>query len=167
MFWQVFGTHSMKTSRAYLTYHICTKPLRLLGSLTILPGKYAHGILFIYYLSIFYFFIVIFFIIYSLLFIYSFIHLFTYLFIHLLIYSSTYSFTYLFISVVWYRSILPMPLTFTSLALGITVKNMITETERSSGWQPWYSLETLKTSFNVSSEYQGCQPDHFSVSVIK
>ena len=28
-----------------------------------------------------------------------------------------------------------------------------TETERSSGWQPQYSLETLKTSFNVSSEY--------------
>ena len=34
-----------------------------------------------------------------------------------------------------------------------------TETDRSSGWQPWYSLETLKTSFNVSSEYQSCQPD--------
>ena len=35
----------------------------------------------------------------------------------------------------------------------------------SSGWQPWYSLETLKTSFNISSEYQGCQPDDLSVSV--
>ena len=28
----------------------------------------------------------------------------------------------------------------------------ITE-KRSSGWQPWYSLETLKLVFNVSSEY--------------
>ena len=42
----------------------------------------------------------------------------------------------------------------------------ITETERSSGWQPWYSLETLKTSFNVSSEYQGRQADELSVSVM-
>ena len=40
-----------------------------------------------------------------------------------------------------------------------------TETERSSGWQLWYSLETLKTSFNVSSEYQGCHPDDLSVFV--
>ena len=36
---------------------------------------------------------------------------------------------------------------------------------RSAGWQPWYSLETLKTSFNVSSEYQCCHPDDISVSV--
>ena len=40
-----------------------------------------------------------------------------------------------------------------------------TETERSSGWQPWYSLETLKASFNVSSEYQGCHPEDISVCV--
>ena len=30
-------------------------------------------------------------------------------------------------------------------------------TERSSGWQPWYSQETLKLAFNVSNEYHGCQ----------
>ena len=40
-----------------------------------------------------------------------------------------------------------------------------TETERPSGRQPWYSLETLKTSFSVSSEYQGCYIDELSVSV--
>ena len=40
-----------------------------------------------------------------------------------------------------------------------------TETERSSGWQPWYTLETLKHVFNVSSEYQGCFLDDFSVWV--
>ena len=39
-----------------------------------------------------------------------------------------------------------------------------TGTERSSGWQPWYSLETLKLVFNVSSEYQGCHADYLSVS---
>ena len=50
-------------------------------------------------------------------------------------------------------------------AFFLKIMDSYTETERSSGWQPWYSLETLKTSFNVSSEYQGCQPDHFSVSV--
>ena len=35
-----------------------------------------------------------------------------------------------------------------------------------SGWQPWYSLEMLKASFNVvSSEYQGCHPDdHISAT---
>ena len=48
---------------------------------------------------------------------------------------------------------------------GCTLTNITTETERSSGWQPWYSLETLKTSFNVSSEYQDCHPDDLSVSV--
>ena len=40
-----------------------------------------------------------------------------------------------------------------------------TETEKVSGWQPWYFLETLKASFNVSSEYQGCRPEDLSVSV--
>ena len=35
----------------------------------------------------------------------------------------------------------------------------------SSGWQPWYWLETLKLVFNVSSGYQGCHPDDLSVSV--
>ena len=39
------------------------------------------------------------------------------------------------------------------------------EMEKSSRLQPWYSLETLKTSFNVSSEYQGCDADDISVSV--
>ena len=34
----------------------------------------------------------------------------------------------------------------------------ITGTERSPGWQRWYSLETLKLAFNVSCEYQGCHP---------
>ena len=38
-----------------------------------------------------------------------------------------------------------------------------TQTEMSSGWQPWYSLETLKTSFSVCSECQGCHPDDLSV----
>ena len=37
------------------------------------------------------------------------------------------------------------------------------ETERSSGCQLWYSLETLKTSFKASTEYQGCHPDDLSV----
>ena len=45
------------------------------------------------------------------------------------------------------------------------VLQLYTETERSSGWQPWYPLETLKTSFKVSSQYQGCQPDDIPVSV--
>ena len=45
-------------------------------------------------------------------------------------------------------------------------KTTFTETERSSGWQLWYSLETLKTCFHVSSEYQGCHPDDLSVSVL-
>ena len=40
-----------------------------------------------------------------------------------------------------------------------------TETKMSSGWQPWYSLEMLKTSFNISSEYQGSQTDDLSISV--
>ena len=40
-----------------------------------------------------------------------------------------------------------------------------TEMERSSGWQPWYSLQMLKTSFNISSEYQGCHPEDLSISV--
>ena len=40
-----------------------------------------------------------------------------------------------------------------------------TETKRSSGWQLWYSLETLKLVFNVSREYQGCHPDDLFVSV--
>ena len=42
-----------------------------------------------------------------------------------------------------------------------------TEAERSSRWQPWYSLETLKTSFNVSSEYQDCHPDDLCISVFE
>ena len=41
-----------------------------------------------------------------------------------------------------------------------------TETEMSSAWQPWYSLETLELVFNVSREYQGCHPDDLSVSVM-
>ena len=45
------------------------------------------------------------------------------------------------------------------------VLSTYTETERSSEWQPWYSLETLKLVFNVSSEYQSCHPDDLSVSV--
>ena len=40
-----------------------------------------------------------------------------------------------------------------------------TETKSSPGGQSWYSLGTLKPSFNVSSEYQGCQHDELSVSV--
>ena len=43
----------------------------------------------------------------------------------------------------------------------------LSETERSSGWQLWYSLETLKLVFNVSSEYPGFHPDDLSVSVFK
>ena len=39
-----------------------------------------------------------------------------------------------------------------------------TETEMSSGWQLWSSLETFKTSFNVHSDYQGCHPDDLFVS---
>ena len=34
-----------------------------------------------------------------------------------------------------------------------------TETERPSGWELWYSLKMLKTSYNVSNEYQGCHLD--------
>ena len=49
---------------------------------------------------------------------------------------------------------------------GRPLTNVVTETERSSGWQPWYSLETLKLVFNVSSEYQGCHPDYLFVSVV-
>ena len=30
------------------------------------------------------------------------------------------------------------------------------QSKRSSGWQPWNSLRTLKRAFKVSSEYQGC-----------
>ena len=41
------------------------------------------------------------------------------------------------------------------------------ETDRSSGWQPWYSLEMLKLVFNVPSEYQGCHPDDPLVSVVR
>ena len=37
-------------------------------------------------------------------------------------------------------------------------------TIRSSGWQPWWSLEMLKLAF-VSNEHQGCQHDNISVSV--
>ena len=44
---------------------------------------------------------------------------------------------------------------------------LITETDRSSEWQPWYSLETLKLVLNVSSEYQGCYSDDPFVSVIE
>ena len=47
----------------------------------------------------------------------------------------------------------------------ICVSFTYTETERSSDWQLWCSLETLKLVFNVSSEYQGCQPDDIFVSV--
>ena len=38
-----------------------------------------------------------------------------------------------------------------------------TQKKRSSGWQLWYSLETLKLVFNVSCEYQGCRR-HFQFS---
>ena len=34
-----------------------------------------------------------------------------------------------------------------------------------TGWHPLYSLETLKTRFNVSSEYQGCHPDDLFISM--
>ena len=47
-----------------------------------------------------------------------------------------------------------------------TLLSYITEMKRSSGWLPWYSQETLKTIFNVSSEYQGCHPDGLPVCVI-
>ena len=39
------------------------------------------------------------------------------------------------------------------------------EMQRSSGWQPWYSLTMLKLVFNVSSEYLGCHPDDLSISL--
>ena len=41
----------------------------------------------------------------------------------------------------------------------------ITDTERSSWWRPWYSLETLKIIFNVFIEYRGSHPDDLFVSV--
>ena len=41
----------------------------------------------------------------------------------------------------------------------------ITKTERLSVWLPWSSHETLKASFNVSSEYQDCHTDDLSVAV--
>ena len=37
--------------------------------------------------------------------------------------------------------------------------------ERSSGWLPWSSLETLKASFNISMDDQGSHTDDISVSV--
>ena len=40
-----------------------------------------------------------------------------------------------------------------------------TVTEISTGRLPWSSLKTWKTSFKVSSEYQGCHPDDLFVSV--
>ena len=40
--------------------------------------------------------------------------------------------------------------------------NSYTETEMSSGWLPWSSLETLKRVFNVSSDEQGSHPDDIS-----
>ena len=45
-------------------------------------------------------------------------------------------------------------------------KHKFTETERSSGWQSWSSLETLKPSFNVPIDDQGSQLDDISVSVL-
>ena len=39
------------------------------------------------------------------------------------------------------------------------------ETEMSSRWLPWWSLEILKTSFNVPSEDQGSYPDGLSIFV--
>ena len=41
----------------------------------------------------------------------------------------------------------------------VVVISSSAETEKSSGWQLWYSLEMLKLVFNVSSEYQGCHND--------
>ena len=40
------------------------------------------------------------------------------------------------------------------------------ETERSSGWHTWYSLEMWNLVFNVSSEYQGSHPEDLSASVL-
>ena len=40
-----------------------------------------------------------------------------------------------------------------------------TETDRSSGWLPWSSLETLKTCFIVSTDGQGSHSENFSISV--
>ena len=40
-----------------------------------------------------------------------------------------------------------------------------TGTEMPLNWQPWYSLEKLKTSFDFSCQYQSSQPDDLSVSV--
>ena len=37
--------------------------------------------------------------------------------------------------------------------------------EMSSVWHLWHSLETLKTSFNVSSEYQGCHSPFLCISM--
>ena len=54
-----------------------------------------------------------------------------------------------------------MPLRWSSLR----VLNF-TEAERSSGWLPWPSLETLKLVFNVPSDDQGSQPGDLSVSVL-
>ena len=39
---------------------------------------------------------------------------------------------------------------------GHRIRTKAQKTERSSGWQPRYSPETLNASFNVSSKYQGC-----------
>ena len=44
-------------------------------------------------------------------------------------------------------------------------KHKFTETERSSAWQSWSSLEPLKTSFNVPSDDQGSQLADLSISV--
>ena len=55
------------------------------------------------------------------------------------------------------------PMTF---AICVVLTMYITQTGRPSGWQPWYSLETLKIVFNVSCEYQGSHPDDLFISVM-
>ena len=42
-------------------------------------------------------------------------------------------------------------------------RNEVIVPERSSGWPPWPSQETLKANFNVSSEYKDCHADDLGV----
>ena len=46
-------------------------------------------------------------------------------------------------------------------------KGVYNETERSPGWLPWSSLDTLKASFNVASDDQDSHRNVLSVSVYR
>ena len=49
--------------------------------------------------------------------------------------------------------------------LNQTLEMTAPEMDRSSGWLPWSSLETLKASFNVPSDNHDSHPNDLPVSV--